>query len=308
MLAALGGAGNALAQTASCNITYTWPTWVGGNGFGASIDIRNTGPAITNGWSLVFNFPNGQQLQNGWPVAFSQSGSTLTATSNAAWSNSIPTNGVFNVAFNGTFSGANNPPTAFTLNGTACTIGNSTNTPPTVSAHQPDSQPELRAGSRRATRGHCQRSGRRGGARRIPRRRQPGELRHQLALQLQRHRTRQRHSHACTATAVDNGNPALSTTTAAVTFTVGAGGNTAPQVSLTSPTANQNFASGAAVPLAATASDPGGAVVRVDFRLDGSTTVVGSDTTSPYNFTCRRDSPTAPTPSRPLRSTMAPRR
>ena len=71
MLAALGGAGNALAQTASCNITYTWPTWVGGNGFGASIDIRNTGPAITNGWSLVFNFPNGQRLQNGWPVAFS---------------------------------------------------------------------------------------------------------------------------------------------------------------------------------------------------------------------------------------------
>ena len=28
---------------------------------------------------------------------------------------------------------ANNPPTAFTLNGTACSIGNSTNTPPTVS-------------------------------------------------------------------------------------------------------------------------------------------------------------------------------
>ena len=39
-------AGNAIAQTASCNITYTWPTWVGGNGFGASIDIRNTGAAI----------------------------------------------------------------------------------------------------------------------------------------------------------------------------------------------------------------------------------------------------------------------
>ena len=72
-----------MAQTASCNITYTWPTWVGGNGFGASIDIRNTGPAITNGWSLVFNFPNGQQLQNGWPVSFSQSGSTVTAASNA---------------------------------------------------------------------------------------------------------------------------------------------------------------------------------------------------------------------------------
>jgi aryl-phospho-beta-D-glucosidase BglC (GH1 family) len=91
-------------------------------------------------------------------------------------------------------------------------------------------------------------------------------------------------THTVTATAVDNGSPALSTTTAAVTFTVGGGGNTPPTVSLTSPTANQNFAANTAIPLAATASDPGGAVVRVDFRLDGSTTVVGSDTTSPYNF------------------------
>jgi len=91
-------------------------------------------------------------------------------------------------------------------------------------------------------------------------------------------------THTVTATAVDNGTPALSTTTPAVTFTVGGGGNTPPQVSLTSPTANQNFAANTAIPLAATASDPGGAVVRVDFRLDGSTTVVGSDTTSPYNF------------------------
>src|SRR5262245_54087569 len=128
-LAALGGANNAMAQTASCRINYTWPTWTGGTGFGASIDITNTGPAINSSWALVFNFPSGQTLQNGWPVEFSQSGTTVTARSTQAWSNSIPTNGTFNVAFNGNASGANNPPTAFTLNGTACTIGNSTNTP-----------------------------------------------------------------------------------------------------------------------------------------------------------------------------------
>ena len=54
-------------------------------------------------------------------------------------------------------------------------------------------------------------------------------------------------THSVTATAVDNGNPALSTTSSAVTFTVGVGGNTAPQVSLTSPTVNQSFPSGTAV-------------------------------------------------------------
>ena len=31
-------------RSPGCQVTYTAPTWVGGNGFGASIDIRNTGP------------------------------------------------------------------------------------------------------------------------------------------------------------------------------------------------------------------------------------------------------------------------
>ena len=65
---------------------------------------------------------------------------------------------------------------------------------------------------------------------------------------------------------------------------MGHGGNTPPTVSLTSPTSNQSFAAGAAVPLAATAADPGtgGGVVRVEFRIDGA--LVGTDTTSPYTF------------------------
>src|SRR4051812_2405356 len=89
---------HALAQAAACNITYTWPSWSGGNGFGASIDIKNTGPAI-NGWTLVFNFPNGQRLQNGWPVAFTQpaNSATLTIASNADWNRTIATNGVMTV-------------------------------------------------------------------------------------------------------------------------------------------------------------------------------------------------------------------
>jgi cellulose 1,4-beta-cellobiosidase len=60
----------------------------------------------------------------------------------------------------------------------------------------------------------------------------------------------------------------------------GGGGNQPPIVSLTSPTAGQSFAAGAAVPLAANASDPDGTVNRVEFLVDG--TVVATDTTSPY--------------------------
>jgi len=285
-LAALASAPGAFAQSASCRIDYTWPTWVGGNGFGAEIRITNTGPAITNGWSLVFNFPNGQQLQNGWPVSVTQSGTTLTIASNADWNRSIATNATFTAAFNGTFSGANNPPTAFTLNGTACSIGNSTNTPPTVSVTSPTANQNFASGATVPLAANAADPG--GAVTRV-------DFRLDGSTTVVGSDTTAPYTfnatglangtHTVTATAVDNGTPALSTTSAAVTFTVGGGGNTPPQVTLTSPTANQNFAANTAIPLAATASDPGGAVVRVDFRLDGSTTVAGSDTTSPYNFT-----------------------
>jgi aryl-phospho-beta-D-glucosidase BglC (GH1 family) len=175
---------NAYAQSASCQVTYT-KDWEGGNGFGASVAITNTGSAITNGWTLLFSFPSGQSLQNGWPVAFSQpAGSTqVTVASNAQWNQSIGSGATFKASFNGTWSGSNNPPTQFTLNGTTCN-GGTQNTPPTVS--------------------------------------------------------------------------------------------------LSGPTTNQSFASGATVPLTATASDPGGAVARVEFRIDGN--LVATDTSAPYSF------------------------
>ena len=57
--------------------------------------------------------------------------------------------------------------------------------------------------------------------------------------------------------------------------------NTPPTVSVTAPTAGQSFPAGTtSVTLAANATDPGGAVVRVEFRVDG--TLVNTDTTAPY--------------------------
>lgn len=58
--------------------------------------------------------------------------------------------------------------------------------------------------------------------------------------------------------------------------------NLPPTVSLTSPTAGATFTAPATLSFASTASDPDGTVNRVEF-LNGST-VVGSDTTSPYTF------------------------
>jgi len=112
----------AFAQTtAGCQVTYR-KTWEGGNGFGAELAIQNTGPAITNGWTVLFSFPNGQRLQNGWPVSVTQpAGSAqMTIASNADWNKVIGSGATFIVGFNGTFSGANEVPTTFMLNGTSC--------------------------------------------------------------------------------------------------------------------------------------------------------------------------------------------
>src|SRR5687768_16415466 len=138
----------AYAQSAGCQVTYS-VSWSGGNGFGANIELRNTGPAITNGWTLLFSFPNGQRIQNGWPVSFSQpAGSAqVTVASNASWNQSIGSGGTFNVGFNGMFSGANDPPTAFMLNGVACNGGGTSNTPPIVSLSSPTSGQTFVAGS-----------------------------------------------------------------------------------------------------------------------------------------------------------------
>lgn len=62
----------------------------------------------------------------------------------------------------------------------------------------------------------------------------------------------------------------------------GPGPNQPPTVSLTSPTADQSFAAGTLIPLAANAGDPDGTVNRVEFLVDGA--VVGTDTSSPYTF------------------------
>ncbi len=51
-------------------------------------------------------------------------------------------------------------------------------------------------------------------------------------------------------------------------------------MAVTSPTAGQTFQTGAAIPLAATASDSDGTVAKVEFLADG--VVVATDTTAPY--------------------------
>lgn len=74
-------------------------------------------------------------------------------------------------------------------------------------------------------------------------------------------------------------------TSAASTITVNASANTPPTVGITSPADGASFPWKPTITITATASDPGGAVTKVEFR-DGAT-LLGQDTTAPYSFTWR---------------------
>ena len=80
--------------------------------------------------------------------------------------------------------------------------------------------------------------------------------------------------------AVATDNRGTSTTSATRTVTVTA--NSAPTVSLTSPTQGASFVAPATVALAATASDIGGTIAKVAFYA--GTTLLATDTASPFSF------------------------
>lgn len=104
-----------------CKVSYTVTAqWTGG--FTANIVITNTGSSTINGWSLQFSFANGQQVTQLWNGNFSQSGSHVTVT-NASFNSQIAPGGSVNPGFNGSWTGTNTNPTAFTLNGVTCSAG-----------------------------------------------------------------------------------------------------------------------------------------------------------------------------------------
>src|SRR5687768_17144238 len=271
----------AYAQSAGCQVTYS-VSWSGGNGFGANIEIRNTGPAITNGWSLLFSFPNGQRIQNGWPVNFSQpAGSAqVTVSSNAAWNQSIASGGSITVGFNGTLTGANDAPTAFTLNGVACNGGGTSNTPPIVSLSSPTSGQSFLAGS---TVGLAATAS------------DPGGLVSRVEFRVDGNLVNTdttapysfdvtglaAGSHTAQATAFDNGTPALSTATAAVPFTIQ--GTVTPTITA-SPT-SLTLSSGASGTSTIRLNAAPSGNVTVTLTRSGSTSISFTPATIAFNNT-----------------------
>lgn len=141
--AVTAGAGVLTALPASaatgCRVAYTvssqWP-----GGFGANVTITNLGDPLGS-WTLAWSYSAGQSVTQAWNTTLTQSGSQVTAR-NAGYNGSVATNGAVSFGFNGSSSGTNNPaPTAFTLNGTACTGGVSPSSPTGSPAPSPTTSP-----------------------------------------------------------------------------------------------------------------------------------------------------------------------
>ena len=83
--------------------------------------MANLGAART-GWTVTFTFPDDQRISNAWNATVTQSANQVTAR-NASWNGALPTGATVTFGFQANYSGTNNRPAEFRLNGTVCTNG-----------------------------------------------------------------------------------------------------------------------------------------------------------------------------------------
>nr|WP_246508336.1 cellulose binding domain-containing protein [Actinocrinis puniceicyclus] len=101
----------------TCQVSYVKNEW--GGGFTANVTVTNTGTSTVNGWTVTWSFPGDQKVTNAWNANVTQSGSAVTAT-NMSYNPAIAPGGNVQFGFQGTWAGNDTSPSAFTLNGSAC--------------------------------------------------------------------------------------------------------------------------------------------------------------------------------------------
>ncbi|WP_367136590.1 cellulose-binding domain-containing protein [Saccharothrix sp. HUAS TT1] len=131
-----------------CAVDYAvTDQWRGG--FGARVTLTNLGDPLS-GWALEWAFTAGQRIgSETWNGVFSQTGSAVRVRS-ADYNRALATGRSVTVGFNGSWTGSNPAPAAFTLNGVPCT-GSVVTAGTTSDATTPPSTPPLTTGSSAAT-------------------------------------------------------------------------------------------------------------------------------------------------------------
>jgi len=81
--------------------------------------LENLGSTAWNGWTLVWIFGGNQQITNLWNGNVNQSGQMVQVT-NASWNGTVAAGSSTRIGFQAGYSGANDLPTVFQINGVAC--------------------------------------------------------------------------------------------------------------------------------------------------------------------------------------------
>ncbi|WP_213456559.1 cellulose-binding domain-containing protein [Rhizomonospora bruguierae] len=104
----------------SCAVTYAITNqWQGG--FQAEVTITNGGTGTINGWTAVWQFPNGQTISQIWGATATQSGATVTAK-NVDYNGTIAAGQSQSFGFLGSWNSSNGKPASVTVNGSACRL------------------------------------------------------------------------------------------------------------------------------------------------------------------------------------------
>ncbi|MGK3208916.1 extracellular catalytic domain type 1 short-chain-length polyhydroxyalkanoate depolymerase [Amycolatopsis sp. MEPSY49] len=118
-IAFFGLTGTVTDPAGSCAVRATVSAW--NTGLTENITITNTGSAPIDGWSIAFTLPAGQRITSGWGATYSPASGQVTAR-NAAYNPVLAPNTSTTFGFQATHTGDPAAPTAFALNGTACSV------------------------------------------------------------------------------------------------------------------------------------------------------------------------------------------
>lgn len=124
----------------ACEVEYTiGADW--GAGFNAEVTVTNLRQNTIDGWTVSWDFPGEQNVTESWSSAFQQVGQSV-AVSDAGWNGTITSGASVTFGFGASYSGRNDVPVNFALNGEACNGQAPPSTPvatptPTSSPTQP---------------------------------------------------------------------------------------------------------------------------------------------------------------------------
>ena len=104
----------------TCAVAYRvvgqWP-----GGFQATVNVRNTGTAPVDGWTVQWAFATGQVVGEMWNATPRQFRGLVNAA-NVHYNSKIAPGGSVEIGFNGSARGDNAVPKAFSLNGVPCSV------------------------------------------------------------------------------------------------------------------------------------------------------------------------------------------